>query len=633
MRSVILGTAGHVDHGKTALVEALTGVNTDRWEEERERGITIDLGFARFPSDEPDLEISVVDVPGHEDFVKNMLAGATGIDLLLLVVAADEGPMPQTREHLWIARLLGVRRGVVAITKSDLVEPDWCGLVAESVREELQTVFGPVDWPLVVASAVTGEGVTELKAAIDAAARAVEAREEHDLFRLPVDRSFSVRGVGTVVTGTVWSGHVDVGRELRVLPGATAARVRGIQIHGAEAERAHAGQRAALALASIDRDEVERGRLLVSDPVWRATRQLDARIHTLAGSPWPIRHWQRVRFHLGTAEVLARVVLPQGVTLRPGEGGIAQLRLEGPVVARAGDRFVLRFYSPVTTIGGGVVIDPWARRRGRAALAAAAAEENLVELDPGERVGRAVARQETGASAEELAVLAGLRPGRVDEALSGLATAGAVREVGGRWYSKEALEAVRRRVLDVLDSEHRRDSGARGVSLEALRGAAGPGGPLVDDVLADLEAAGAVRVEGSVAARAGHVPTLDPEDRALADDAVARLQRDHLAPPGLKELAAELRVAPSDLLRVLKFLAERGVLVAVTPDLYYHVDAFDEVRNRVREALEGGRPGRPSELREALGVSRKYLIPLLEYLDAAGFTRRTPAGRVLREGM
>jgi len=242
MKSVILGTAGHVDHGKTVLVEALTGVNTDRWEEERQRGITIDLGFARFPTGSEDLEISVVDVPGHEDFVKNMLAGATGIDLLLLVVAADEGPMPQTREHLWIARLLGVERGVAAITKCDLVDADWRTLVTESVRDRVAAIMGVADWPVVSVSAVTGEGLDALNARILEAARAVRARRDDDLFRLPVDRSFSVRGVGTVVTGTVWSGRIESGAEIRILPADRSARVRGIQVHGVDVQRARAGQ-------------------------------------------------------------------------------------------------------------------------------------------------------------------------------------------------------------------------------------------------------------------------------------------------------------------------------------------------------------------------------------------------------
>ncbi len=343
MKSVILGTAGHVDHGKTALVEALTGINTDRWEEERQRGITIDLGFAPFPPGPGGLEISVVDVPGHEDFVKNMLAGATGMDLLLLVVAVDEGPMPQTREHLWIARLLGVEQGVVAISKCDLADADWRDLVAESVGEELGRIFPGSDWPVHRVSTVTGEGVDGLRSAVYEAAVRVRARRDDDLFRLPVDRSFSVRGVGTVVTGTVWSGRIESGAEVRVLPEDRRVRLRGIQVHGREAQSARAGQRAALALTGVERSEVGRGDLLTADPVWRASRCLEAGLMLMPECPWPLRHWQRVRFYLGTAETMARVVLHRRQALPPGEEAPVQLRLERPVVARAGDRFVLRF--------------------------------------------------------------------------------------------------------------------------------------------------------------------------------------------------------------------------------------------------------------------------------------------------
>ncbi len=329
MKSVILGTAGHVDHGKTALVEALTGINTDRWEEERARGITIDLGFTRLRVDDDDLEVSVVDVPGHEDFVKNMLAGATGVDLMLLVVAADEGPMPQTREHLWIARLLGVQRGVAAITKTDLVEPEWRDLVVDSVKEELATVFETRDWPVIPVSSVTGDGLEDLEAALLDAARATVARRDDDLFRLPVDRSFSVRGVGTVVTGTVWSGRIEVGGEARILPGGDRARVRGIQVHGRDASIARAGQRAAVALVGVERSGVGRGDTLALDTLWRGSRYLDAELRLLPDSPWALKHYSRVRLHLGTAETMARLVLYSSETLQPGPSAAESSSIRG----------------------------------------------------------------------------------------------------------------------------------------------------------------------------------------------------------------------------------------------------------------------------------------------------------------
>lgn len=628
MKSVILGTAGHVDHGKTALVKALTGVDTDRWAEERERGITIDLGFAPFPSDSEDLEISVVDVPGHEDFVKNMLAGATGVDLLLLVVAADEGPMPQTREHLWIARLLGVERGVVAITKSDLVDAEWSELVSESVRDELQKIIGPdVDWPLLTVSAATGENVDELRRRILSVAREVRARRDDDLFRLPIDRSFSIRGVGTVVTGTVWSGRIDTSVDLRILPGDRTARVRGIQVHGKQTGSAAAGQRAAIALVGIDRDQIGRGDLLVDEPVWRSTRFVDASVELLPDSSWPLKHWQRIRFHLGTAESLARVVIFDREPIGPGESGFVQLRLERPVVARAGDRFVVRFYSPVTTIGGGVVLDPWARRRSRAGPADA---ELRAKDEDGRRLRAILERQKGGISASELAVLTGLAPRALEEELRRLRDDAVIREIEGRWFDSTAVHDAGRSLLAVLAEAHAAESDARGVSLESLRSGSGFAVSLVNASLADLQESGRIRIVGAVAALADHVPRLSPQQEALASAALSHIQSAGLAPPSLKELSASLGVRGDELLPVLKFMLEEGELVAVTADLYYGSGAISEVKRRVKATLGHGKPASPAELRQALGVSRKYLIPLLEYLDGIGLTQRTESGRVLR---
>lgn len=628
MKSVILGTAGHVDHGKTALVETLTGINTDRWEEERQRGITIDLGFAPFPPGPDGLEISVVDVPGHEDFVKNMLAGATGADLLLLVVAADEGPMPQTREHLWIARLLGVERGVVAISKRDLVDGEWLELVTESTLEELGRIFPENDWPVYPVSAVTGAGVDALRSAVYEAAGRVRARRDDDLFRLPIDRAFTVRGVGTVVTGTVWGGRVEVGSEVLIMPDERRVRLRGIQVHGREAQAARAGQRAALALTGVDRSEVGRGDLLTADPVWRASRCLETELILLPECPWPLKHWQRVRFYLGTAETMARVVLHGRQLLPPGERGPVQLRLERPVTARAGDRFVLRFYSPVTTIGGGVIVDPWAERRPRGSSSARL--ESLAGADLTDRLRQLAEARREGVTQAELAVLLGESPETLQAAVAELAAAGHIRELGGRWFGAAAIVAARAALLEALAQGHARDEGARGVSLESLRSGSSWPADLVNAVLADLREEGVVRVDGSVAALAEHVPRLTPGQEQLAIEVRKRIHSKELSPPTLKELSVEMGVRTETLLPVLKFLAEAGELVAITPDIYFDVQAVEDVKGRVRGFLEGGRVASPSELRQALEVSRKYLIPLLEHLDGLGLTRRTGEGRVLR---
>lgn len=340
MRRLILGTAGHIDHGKTALVRALSGIDADRLPEEKRRGITIDLGFAHltFASG---MELGIVDVPGHEAFIKNMLAGATGIDLALVVVAADESVMPQTREHLDILELLGVRAAVIAVTKADLVDDEWLELVVAEVRETVAN--GPfAEAPIVAVSAHAPRGFDELVAALEQAGEQIVERDGDDLFRLPIDRVFTVRGTGTVVTGTVWSGALEHDQTVRVLPDGAAVRVRGLQAFGQDRQRVAAGERAAVALAGIPRDQITRGDLLTTDDGWQVSPMLTARVRVLPGAPRPLRHRQRVRFHLGTREVLGRVAVLDGEEIEPGNAGWVQLRLETPVVARAGDRFVLR---------------------------------------------------------------------------------------------------------------------------------------------------------------------------------------------------------------------------------------------------------------------------------------------------
>jgi len=361
VRRFVIGTAGHIDHGKTALVKALTGVDTDRWEEEKRRGITIDLGFAPLPLGD-EIQASVVDVPGHEGFVRNMLAGATGIDVALLVIAADEGIMPQTEEHLAIVELLGIRRGIPVITKRDLVDADWLELVEGEVAKRLAA--SRIRWePAVATSVTTGAGLQELREALGRVAADLAERPADDLFRLPIDRVFAVAGAGTVVTGTTWSGTVAVGDAVRLLPLSREARVRSIEVHGQAAERAVPGRRTALALVGVDKSELARGHVAVTGPGWEAATVLDTAVELLPSSRRPIASRTRIRVHLGTAEVLARVAQTSAIV--PGERGLARLILESPLVARAGDRFVVRSFSPVTTIGGGVVLDPFPPARSR----------------------------------------------------------------------------------------------------------------------------------------------------------------------------------------------------------------------------------------------------------------------------
>ncbi len=356
MKHIILGTAGHVDHGKTSLVKALTGVDTDRLKEEKERGITIELGFASLPLKNGDA-LGVVDVPGHEKFVKHMVAGATGIDMVLLVIAADEGVMPQTSEHLDICTLLGIKTGIIALTKIDMVDPDWLSLVQDDIREFMKTTF-LADAPLIPVSAVTGQGLAELTAAIEEMASRIGERRDSGLFRIPVDRVFTMKGFGSVVTGTLVSGSVNVGDTVEVLPRRIHAKVRGIQVHNEAQECAEAGQRTAINLQGVDRAALERGDVVAHPGIFESSQRLDVRLEYLGGAGRVLKNRALTRFHTGTSEIMARVVLIDREELQPGQKVYAQLLLEDPVVAMGRDRFVIRSYSPIRTVGGGEILDP-----------------------------------------------------------------------------------------------------------------------------------------------------------------------------------------------------------------------------------------------------------------------------------
>ena len=605
---MILGTAGHIDHGKTALVRALTGVDTDRLPEEKRRGITIELGFAPLMLDGlPPL--GVVDVPGHDAFVRTMLAGATGIDLALLVIAADEGVMPQTREHLTILHLLGVRAGVVALTKSELVESDWAQLVEADVRTLLAGT-SLAEAPIVHCSARTGDGIDALREAIAAAVRAVPARAADDLFRMPIDRAFSVKGSGAVVTGTVWSGVLAVEDQVVLLPRGTEARVRGIERHGAATADASVGARAAIALGGVDRDEIEvRGTVVVraGDP-WVTSHVVRADVALQDGAP-RLGPRTRVRFHLGTADVGARLVAT-GRAVMPGERVAVRVALDGPLVARAGDRFVIRSASPAATIGGGVITDPDPpKRRARPWPSAGAtdAQRFLWMLD--EAGGKGVA-------VSALAIRIGVRPSAVARLLK--ATKGIVC-VGDLLFDGTLAKAVERDILSRVDAAHRAHPLDPGIAVQALRSAAWVAPILVDAVLANLTSRGAIRVTAGLVAR--------PEWRAGAGDADSKHSADVLAavvgagytPPSVEELAA---LYGKDVFVVLKHLVRRGDLVQVAADRFYSNDSVRQLVEKIQAAVAESNQSTVSELRDTTGLTRKYLIPFLEYCDRQRFTVR-----------
>ena len=610
---MILGTAGHIDHGKTTLVRALTGVDTDRLPEEKRRGITIELGFAPLVLDGVGT-LGVVDVPGHEAFVRTMLAGATGVDLALLVVAADEGVMPQTREHLAILSLLGVRAGVVALSKCELVDDDWLALVREDVAALLagSALEGA---PVLPVSAQTGQGLAELRAALAARARALPSRDADDLFRMPVDRAFTVKGTGTVVTGTVWSGSLAREATVRILPGARTARVRGLQQHGGPVERVLPGSRAAVALGGVDVSDVARGAVLASDPQWAASRLLRATVALLDGAP-ALGPRTRVRFHLGTADVGARLVATGGA-IRPGERRGVRIVLDDAVAARAGDRFVLRSASPLATIGGGIVDDPLPpHRRSRPWPAPAAS--------PGEQLHRLV--EEAGAAGVERATLAvrlGVAPSAAASAIGSLARR--VEAIGDRLYASGILDRLVDGVVADVERFHRESPLEPGSPLGTIR--ARLGAPeLADAVVRRGVASRRLAVDGGLARIPGFSAASGGPQRERMDRLRIALESAGREPPSVGELMA---LHGAEVPALLRLLERDKQVVPVEADRYYAPAAVEALVEQMRRAMEPGREYSPAELREILGVSRKYLIPFLEYCDRRGVTGRRTGGRVL----
>ena len=609
---MIVGLAGHIDHGKSALVAALTGRSMDRLAEERRRGITIDLNFAPLELG-PGRVAGMVDVPGHEDFVRTMVAGASGIDVALLVVAADEGIMPQTVEHLTILEHLGIPAGIPVVTKADLVEPDWLELVLLDVAERLEgsaVAFGP---PLAV-SARTGAGLPELRERL--AAQTPAGRPTADLFRMPVDRAFSVAGIGTVVTGTSWSGQVAPGDTIAVLPEGFTGRVRSVEMFGQSCAHSEPGARTAVGIAGISRDAVRRGQvlLLAGDP-WRPTSALDVELAVDANASRALTHRTRVRVHLGTAEVLARV-LPRE-PIEPGASGLARLALEAPVVTRGGDRLVIRSYSPVATIGGGRVLDPLppARR--------ASWPGGLTAEDPGERLGALLDRRPAGIDEALLPVLVGLPPRAAAATARGLIGA---RNAGGIWVPERVVESLCAKALAEIRRFHRAQPSERGLPLETLRHALHAPGPVVEAALGDLARTGRIRQRDGVAALAGFTPKVEGGD-AEVDRIIGILEAAALSPPNLAELEAS--TGRRDLGALLRLAAASGRVEAVERDRYYTRSALDRFAQTLADL---GRETDivPAAVRERLGISRKFLIPLLEWADGKGLTVRVGDVRRLR---
>lgn len=635
MKPVIIGTAGHIDHGKTALVRALTGVDADRLPDEKRRGITIDIGFADL--DLGDVRVGFVDVPGHERFVKNMLAGAHGIDAVALVISADEGVMPQTREHFDICRLLDVRAGLVVLTKKDLVEDEMLELVRGEVRELIAGSF-LAGAPVIAVSARTGEGIEELKIALKEIGGGVPSRGADLVTRLPIDRSFSMRGFGAVVTGTLTAGEINEGDELEILPAGILVRVRGVQVHGAPVKTAVAGQRTAVNLGGIESSTIERGMTLAEAGRLRPTQIIDAQVQQLKSAPRPLRSRQRVRVHLGAAEVLGRVHVLEPEEIKPGASGLIQVRFEAPLVAVLEDRFILRSYSPQATIGGGVILDALpTKHRSREVVTV---QKQLKRLANGDKAASLAVFIENadrnGLRREDLAARTGWRAEVIQAALEQLLTAGLIVDANGILLNQTSLALMKSEVLAEVTAHHQREPLSRGVARETLRERhfANTSPEIFPFLILQMEKDGTLAPGTDVVRAKAHTRDLSETDSALRDK-IERTYRDAgLAAPSTADALASAGVTASTRphgRKILQLLIDAGLLVRVQGEMFFHRAALDDLTKKLREHAARA-PERAIDVagfKDLAGISRKYAIPLLEHFDRTRVTRREGDRRII----
>jgi selenocysteine-specific elongation factor len=631
MKSIIIGTAGHIDHGKTALVRALTGVDADRLPEEKRRGITIDIGFADL--DLGEVHVRFGDVPGHERFVKNMLAGAHGIDLVAMVVAADESVMPQTREHFDICRLLGVRKGLVILTKKDLVDEELLQLV-RSETEELVAGSFLEGAPTIAVSSRTGEGIEKLKEALRATGLEVAARSADFVTRLPIDRAFTMRGFGAVVTGTLIAGEIAEGDELELLPAGARVRVRGVQVHGSPVSRATAGQRTAINLGGVESAVIERGMILAPPGRLRPTPAIDVLVNLLESAPRPLRSRQRVRVHIGAAEVLARVrVLTEGGEIKPGQNGLVQLRAETEIVGVLGDRFILRSYSPQVTIGGGLILDPFPpRHRARDITAARTRLETLAKGNRVEQVAAFVAGADRqGLRRADLAARTAWRDEVIDAVAKQALDGAAIIEAEGVLIVRERFDELKQSLLKEVAAHHQREPLLRGLAKEVVRERLFAHTPIevFRGVLGTLEKEGALVAEKEIVRLREHTRELSREDSGLRDR-LEKIYRDAgLAAPSLNEALERAGVAIQQGRKILQLLVDAGVLVKVHGEMFFHRAVLDDLTQKVREYGAKHQGIDVAAFKALTGISRKYAIPLLEYLDRQRVTRREGDRRIV----
>ncbi|MFZ5644388.1 MAG: selenocysteine-specific translation elongation factor [Bacillota bacterium] len=631
MKGVIIGTAGHVDHGKTLLIKAMTGLETDRLKEEKERGISIELGFA-FLDLPGGRRAGIIDVPGHERFIKNMLAGVGGIDMVMLIIAADEGVMPQTREHLDIIQLLQVRHGIVVLTKIDMVEGEWLSLVREEVREFLKdTVLENA--PIIEVSSVTGEGIGRLKESLASMAELVERRIADGPLRLPVDRVFSVTGFGTVVTGTLISGSAATGDPVEIIPGGLSSRIRNIHVHSLKVERAEAGQRVALNIAGVEVEQVNRGNVVAAPGYLSPTYRMDVRLQLLESAK-KLKNRARVRIYLGTAEIFGRVVLLKEEELEPGNWTYAQLELEEEAVAARGDRFVIRSYSPMRTIGGGTVIDtrPVKHKRFKKEVIDSIATRE--KGTPPELVQQALVPGKGMLAAEEIIRVTGLNEEELNETIKDMCGRGLVRKIEndgpGYYIGLEQYQKWSGEIKSQVINYHHRFPLREGYPKEELRSRkfSGINAKQFQMLLQSLESEKIIVTGATTVSDPGFTPEPGPDLKAKISTIESRYKASAMQPPSWKDTAANLGLDDITAGEVIHFLVRKGILKKVSDDIYFHSSVLKEARLKLEKHFESKGEITVGETRDIFNTSRKYTLPLLEYFDREKVTKRVGDVRV-----
>ncbi|WP_432408941.1 selenocysteine-specific translation elongation factor [Wukongibacter sp. M2B1] len=633
MRNVIIGTAGHIDHGKTTLIRALTGIETDRLKEEKKRGITIELGFAYF--DLPNgKKAGIVDVPGHERFIKNMLAGVSGIDLVLLVIAADEGIMPQTQEHLDILSILDVKKGIIVITKSDLVDEEWLNLVEDEIRDKVQGTFLE-NAPLIPVSSVEGTGVEELKMHITTLTEDTQEKDASEPLRLPIDRVFTMSGFGTIVTGTLIEGTVSEKQSLTVFPEGLEAKVRSIQVHGKSVSEAYAGQRVAINLTGVKKEEISRGDILAEPDSMKNTMIIDVKLNLLKNSSRKIEHWNRLRFYHGTKEILCRVVPIDKDELNPGESCYAQLRLEEETACKYGDRFVVRYYSPLETIGGGLVLDPNAIKHKKSDEDVISELEAKSEGDKGAIIENILRKySDKSPNAKFIAVQTGLSEKLVDDTLEAfLKNEIAIKFSGNIFLHRDFIEELEESLMSFLSQFHKKNPLKPGVSKEEIRSRFfnNTKGKLFEEITEFYIKSGVIEVFNSFVALKGFEIKLSKEQIVLRDKILKAYKDNEFKPPVLKELSKVVGngVKDKEIKDIMEVLISSSLIVKVSDEVLLDIDSYNKAKKLLVDFLRENEAIALSDFRDILNTSRKYVVPILEHFDSIKLTKRVEDKRVL----